>query len=456
MSGNTKIKNYYEEKIKKECVMCLVSIAPKGTPKDTEEVYAFIKKGFECNKDGSGYMYKRNGSKFITIMKGFFNLQELIDSIKAQKLKDDDELVIHHRISTAGLVSQENTHPFICSEDHEELKATVLVADKPCLAHNGMFTGLFKLEMLNPDFSDTYAFARYIMGDENIMKIYNTDPDKFSFLFDRFVGSSRVAILHPDKDLTILGKFVKDNGYLHSNSGYCTYVHNRGGSEDSNWKDWVNQSVESSTEKNKPSIPFKLDPALAKVLNTNPKYTLRRFDSRNVDLTSKNFHHFNYVKKSHYEAHKDKSKLKVYFLPSTLDLDSKNTSMQQITDAVYNVYTTEITDVLIHDYYYIPKIEYSAIYDDYYKLITSVTDIGKKTIKKLNKLLTNKHKSRPEDGLFYDKLGCFLSKASLVAFRDWLENAAKLVYNENVDDVEFEEDDQDNHLRFYEGLAITD
>jgi len=211
--------------------MCLISVLPKGTKKNTEKVYKFIESGFNCNQDGSGFMFKRNGENTVTINKGYFNLSRLIENIKKLDLKEEDELVIHHRIGTAGKICPENTHPFLVSSVESEINVTDITINKPALVHNGIIYGVKDYMTLNSDFCDTYAFARYIMANENVLNLYKDYDTLFKELFNHYLGTDKLCLLFPDRDLKMYGYFQNDDGYYHSNSGYNTKVKNWGGYE---------------------------------------------------------------------------------------------------------------------------------------------------------------------------------------------------------------------------------
>lgn len=49
-------------------------------------------------------MHKKEGEYFVHVEKGFFKFDELMAAIEKANLKDEDELVIHHRIGTSGKV----------------------------------------------------------------------------------------------------------------------------------------------------------------------------------------------------------------------------------------------------------------------------------------------------------------------------------------------------------------
>ena len=99
----------------------------------------------------------------------------------------------------------------------------------PCIVHNGMIYGITNQMFLNSQFSDTFAFVKYIMAADGVMEMYNNSFSTFELLTDSFLGNDKLCLLHPDRDLTTVGKYLTDNGYLHSNSGYKVNYYDRGG-----------------------------------------------------------------------------------------------------------------------------------------------------------------------------------------------------------------------------------
>ena len=57
---------------------------------------------------------------------------------------------------------------------------------------------------------------------------------------DRIIDTDKIALLFPDRDLELIGKWVEDNGYFHSNTGYKSYTFDRGGISTRNSYDWDN------------------------------------------------------------------------------------------------------------------------------------------------------------------------------------------------------------------------
>lgn len=440
--------------------MCLISVIPKGKEKFNDKVIAFIKQGFRSNRDGSGYMFKRNGENLVHISKGFFDVDNLLKSIEDRKLTIDDELVIHHRIGTSGLNNRTNTHPFVLSKLHNECCAIELAVAKPCLAHNGIFSGLNYYMGLDRDFSDTYAFSRYILSNKHLQNILLEDEKLFETITSDIVGYSRLAILYPDRDLKLVGNFVEDDGYLHSNSGYKSFIRDYGGSSDNNHQkteayyrslfsegygeegnlDYERDNKEEAEDNTiAVSAICSLDnnsnhnwgKSLVNHLNEKDQRILEqgnkvlKLDSSFVKITIKNFNHFYYINKKVYDGFLNKDNLVLKelkeFTPKTefQSLNSREPSDGNST--IYNVFTTVRTDKM-DLLYYIPKKEYRQPYAELLFLVTSVPKPGKQTLKKIELIVSKNINKRNDTLIDYKRFNKSFSKQSFVLFRDYLRD----------------------------------
>lgn len=391
--------------------MCIISNLPKGTRKDTQQVYDFIRSGYNCNGQGSGYMFKRYGEKKITVRKGFFNCDELIESIKSEKLGIMDELSVHHRIGTGGAVNGPNSHPFVISTDPSEVPATNITTNKPCLVHNGIFRNLDYFEMMNPQFSDTYAFARYVMTEPEHINLFIEDQNAFENKLRKVLGWSKITIMFPDRDMISYGEFIEDDGYFHSNGGYKSKVYDRGG---------------SSTCK----IPFLLEaPKKTKeeVKATTVdeiKKRLLKLDSSMIKLNSKNYSHFQLVKKDQFESSNNGL---IFYEPLGFDEEAIMNAVRRrdgsdfLGAPIYRNITI-VTRNLVNDYYYIPRASHFNIYKDLTLLINSnVKDkVGKTTIRLLKNILNSNHKKADDDKIFYKRFRAEFCKMSLFLFKEFL------------------------------------
>lgn len=351
--------------------MCLISVLPKGTKKYGEEVEAFITSGFKSNRDGSGFMYKRNDDDKICVKKGYFNLDEMLQDILSAKLNDDDELVIHHRIGTSGLKSPENTHPFVISHDPDEISSTDIITTNSVLVHNGIFRGTYEYEKLNGDFSDTYAFVRYYMA--NGIEWFKNDTKSFLRALDGIIGYSKLCVLFPDRDLIMTGGFTEDNGYYHSNAGYKSWSHRDVGgvtenNASSSKKSGIGQK-DGATGINPDQLSLLKDSQKSKaplVLNGNI-----------IDITEFNYKHFVY---------QEKGKNKVCRLNNWVDEGDEDLVLE--ADKGHFIQMTPCTIKTLHsDYDFHPKNEYKMFYMEYVRFLGNVS-ISKNVLKIVHRYLT--------------------------------------------------------------------
>jgi hypothetical protein len=207
--------------------MCLITAAPKGTIKTVEALESFIRQGMSSNTDGSGISYKRNGTNIVHLKKGLFTVSDVLTEIERINLDVNDELVIHHRIGTSGEKDAINTHPFLVTTDKELSIRVDGSFNLPTMAHNGVF---YKFTDRQSKYSDTYHFIEKFISNNNVLNILKEDFTQFDDWFSSVLGSAKLAFLFPDRDMLLIGKFTEDDGYFHSNSGYKSYVYDKGGS----------------------------------------------------------------------------------------------------------------------------------------------------------------------------------------------------------------------------------
>ena len=406
--------------------MCLISICPKGTEKNTKEVHDFIGNGFISNTDGSGFMYKKDGTNKINVVKGFFDSQEMIDYISKLNLEVNDELVIHHRNGTSGLVSAENCHPFVISKDNNTITDTCIETDNPCIVHNGMIYGITNQMFLNSQFSDTFAFVKYIMAADGVMEMYNNSFSTFELLTDSFLGSDKLCLLHPDRDLTTVGNYLTDNGYLHSNSGYKFNYYDRGGFAHARGNFMDAGKVKKSKK------------SLLPAHKAENKCIVKKLDSKNVKINSYNCTHFFFCKKEEYETWSFNKASEPLFTFEMRSYD--NLSYLQV---LYNVKGNIIgravsIDSIENNYYYIPKNDKQLkTYSDYLYLIKNYPEYSKSAIKTLQKIISNSSKKSLDpaeinlEDVYFSKAETRFSLEALTMYKEYLEDkkVLKLQFN---------------------------
>ena len=90
--------------------MCIICVSKSGVRQPGE---AAIRAMFNRNPHGAGYMFARDG--WVTIHKGFMDLDDYLQAIRAEHFTASDSVVYHFRISTQAGVSLAMTHPFLLS-----------------------------------------------------------------------------------------------------------------------------------------------------------------------------------------------------------------------------------------------------------------------------------------------------------------------------------------------------
>lgn len=364
--------------------MCLISILPKGKPKYTKQVYDFIKKGITTNDDGSGFMFKRHDEQLVTVKKGFFTYEHLISSLEACNLTDEDELVIHHRNGTSGLISAENCHPFVISKLNSELANDDITTNKAALVHNGVFYGINDYMKLNPDFSDTFAFVKYIMAEEGMLKMYLYNNDLFSRLTSTIVGTDKLCIIDPDLGIVKSGNYIEEDGYFHSNSGYCTSYYDRGG---------VGFGSNFTKAKNGVSGTNK------SFLVNNTRFKAVKLDERHVSIGPDNFDDFYYVDKDDY----NNRSIETYVI-KTWDINSDWQLLYRSTN--HSIAIVKPESRINSSYYYIPKTaQLQTVYSNYLELINIKFALTSKSSKKyLDKCINKSSNKGPFDFIKFNKL----------------------------------------------------
>lgn len=216
--------------------MCLINISPPGTDKTSNFFKNACENGMRFNKDLTGLLvyFPNTGSVFVN--KGINNYDDLdseIEKLNRQYISFNDSwLIVHHRLATRGLINSTNCHPIITSlppQIDSIYDRTITKFFSP--ADNVVFTihNLF-IDINNrlPDDSsksDTYIFSRDIVLKNYQMIMDN--PLEFDKLYSKMYNNSKLVIVKPGRDdkggVRLIGQFLKEDGYLFSNSGYCLY-----------------------------------------------------------------------------------------------------------------------------------------------------------------------------------------------------------------------------------------
>lgn len=168
-------------------------------PADQHITRKRLRKGFQENPDGAGFMYVGRGR--LRIKKGYFTFKGFYKSLRnTEKLYPKSNFVIHFRLSTSGKTDYTNCHPFFID------KQTGFV-------HNGIFKGLG-----NKIISDTLEYNFKTLQKLPKDFIYS---EKILAKIDKYCGwGNKLIFLNNKNDYYIVNECV---GKWENNIWYSTY-----------------------------------------------------------------------------------------------------------------------------------------------------------------------------------------------------------------------------------------
>lgn len=195
--------------------MCVICASPKGVRQPTRSE---IKAMFLRNPDGAGYMVARDGK--VTIHKGFMNLDEFLNALKAEHFTAKDSVVYHFRISTQAGINPGMTHPFPLSnrlERMEKLDTTCRIG----VAHNGVIR--LTADPDNRRYSDTALFITQYLR----VLIQRREDLRDRRVLDTVwnLAQSKFAIMDGGGYVATVGEFLNQDGLLFSNASYMGWNH---------------------------------------------------------------------------------------------------------------------------------------------------------------------------------------------------------------------------------------
>ena len=213
--------------------MCVIVYKPIGKKLPSENT---LKKCFDKNPDGAGYMLPINGK--VIIHKGFMDFNDFVNDIKKtvydNKLNvEETPMVLHFRISTQGGAQRGLCHPYPVCRDYEQMRALASECDM-ALCHNGIISSCSTNECYGGhwdnktktwvsgtyrrlDYNDTMTFIKdyaslVIDGDQ-----YFAKNDAKCELLERLCEHGKLAIMNSKGYVKLIGQFFEENGIFYSN-----------------------------------------------------------------------------------------------------------------------------------------------------------------------------------------------------------------------------------------------
>ena len=186
--------------------MCIIAVKKTGQKMFPEET---IRMMFDNNPDGAGIMWYDLPRKKVGYRKGFMKLEQLMEFINGRDWTNT-AVVMHFRIGTSGHKTKLCTHPYpVYDKNHVSGFTDIAVC------HNGVLSNYFP--GYNSAINDSLNFTQKVLS--KLQPSFIRDKDKL-MLIEELIGTSKLAFIDDSGDITLLGDFIEDDGYIYSNRSY--------------------------------------------------------------------------------------------------------------------------------------------------------------------------------------------------------------------------------------------
>lgn len=182
--------------------MCVAILSPENVTIPESH----LKRSFEVNPDGAGFMYAEDNQ--LHIEKGFMTYEDFLEAYTPHETK---AIAVHFRITTHGDTDEGNTHPF-------------RVGSNLGFIHNGIINNVDC--SADKTRSDTYHFNTKFLAP-----FYKRDSrfifkEHFKDVIKSYIGYSKLVFLNNKGHHTIVNedKGVWDEGVWYSNTSYRPFV----------------------------------------------------------------------------------------------------------------------------------------------------------------------------------------------------------------------------------------
>lgn len=187
--------------------MCIICTKPKYVTMPSTNT---LRRCWESNPQGAGYMYTDPSTRLVVGKKGFMKLDDFLKELSDPRF-DKLNVVIHFRIATHGGVNPQATHPFPLSGKKDDLNALQWV-DRCGVAHNGIIPNFGTQQGL----SDTQDFIKKVLSKAGEHVLH---PGVLR-VAESMIGASRMVIMRRDRIVRLGTGWVNFKGCWYSNSGY--------------------------------------------------------------------------------------------------------------------------------------------------------------------------------------------------------------------------------------------
>jgi hypothetical protein len=157
-----------------------------------------IVNSFENNYDGSGLAWIESGK--INTYKTLDDIDTYISTYEKIRNANKLPILLHFRISTHGEVNIKNVHPFMIGNDIT-------------MVHNG----IIDFPLLNPKYSDTHNFSRFLSNYSSLNSIFIPDSILSKYIESLCKKSSKMVFLNKYGKYRI---FNEDLGHWNGESWY--------------------------------------------------------------------------------------------------------------------------------------------------------------------------------------------------------------------------------------------
>ena len=194
--------------------MCVAIVKPAGVKIPERDV---LKVCFKNNPDGAGFAYCRNGRNYIH--KGFFTFAHFWDAFMEANIKKNESALIHFRVATHGNIDKHTCHPFLITDNYEDMRKTnIVTSNGDIMIHNGMLN----FELDDKEISDSMFLAKYL-SKYDLSNKANAYMMNIALLNNNKSKMNRVGVLRINNTVEMYGfkePWEEVDGCYFSNKSY--------------------------------------------------------------------------------------------------------------------------------------------------------------------------------------------------------------------------------------------